>query len=73
MTLEFLFTSLVVILLPGTGVIYTVAIGLSRGFRPGRSDFLLAYSIRWHIAERAQPEAFAVLSRVSSPVCAGGE
>jgi threonine/homoserine/homoserine lactone efflux protein len=34
MTLEFLFTSLVVILLPGTGVIYTVAIGLSRGFRP---------------------------------------
>lgn len=27
-------TSLVVVLLPGTGVIYTIAIGLGRGFRP---------------------------------------
>lgn len=34
MSPEFLLTSLVVILLPGTGVIYTIAIGLSRGFRP---------------------------------------
>jgi len=33
MTLEFLLTSLVVVLLPGTGVIYTLAIGLGRGFR----------------------------------------
>lgn len=32
MSLEFLITSLVVILLPGTGVIYTIAIGLGRGF-----------------------------------------
>jgi len=31
MSLEFLLTSLVVVLLPGTGVIYTLAIGLSRG------------------------------------------
>lgn len=30
---EFLVTSLVVILLPGTGVIYTIAVGLGRGFR----------------------------------------
>lgn len=35
MSLEFLITSLVVILLPGTGVLYTLAIGLGRGFRPG--------------------------------------
>lgn len=34
MSLEFLLTSLVVVLLPGTGVIYTIAIGLGRGFRP---------------------------------------
>ena len=34
MSLEYFFTSLVVILLPGTGVIYTMAIGLGRGFRP---------------------------------------
>lgn len=34
MSLEFFLTSLVVILLPGTGVIYTMAIGLGRGFRP---------------------------------------
>lgn len=33
MSLEFLLTSLVVVLLPGTGVIYTPVIGLGRGFR----------------------------------------
>lgn len=34
MSLEFVITSLVVVLLPGTGVIYTLAIGLGQGFRP---------------------------------------
>lgn len=34
MSIEFLITSMVVILLPGTGVLYTLAIGLGRGFRP---------------------------------------
>jgi len=34
MSVEFLLTSIVVILLPGTGVLYTLAIGLGRGFRP---------------------------------------
>lgn len=33
MSIEFLITSLIVVLLPGTGVIYTLAIGLGRGFR----------------------------------------
>ncbi|MFK7792437.1 MAG: LysE family translocator [Devosiaceae bacterium] len=33
MSLEFFVTSLVVVLLPGTGVLYTLAIGLGRGFR----------------------------------------
>lgn len=33
MSLEFLLTSLIVVLLPGTGVIYTLAIGLSQGFK----------------------------------------
>ncbi len=33
MSLEFLLTSMVVVLLPGTGVIYTLAIGLGRGFK----------------------------------------
>ena len=33
MSLEFLLTSLVVVLLPGTGVIYTLATGLGRGFK----------------------------------------
>lgn len=32
MSIEFLITSLIVILLPGTGVLYTLAIGLGRGF-----------------------------------------
>lgn len=34
MSLEYFLTSLVVILLPGTGVLYTLAVGLGRGFRP---------------------------------------
>ena len=33
MSVEYFLTSLVVILLPGTGVIYTIAVGLGRGFR----------------------------------------
>lgn len=33
MTLEYILTSLIVILLPGTGVIYTLAFGLGRGWR----------------------------------------
>lgn len=32
MSTEFLLTSLIVVLLPGTGVIYTLAVGLGRGF-----------------------------------------
>ena len=32
---EFLLTSLVVVALPGTGVLYTLAVGLGRGIRPG--------------------------------------
>lgn len=34
MTITFLLTSLVMILLPGTGVIYTLSVGLTRGFVP---------------------------------------
>lgn len=33
MTLAFFLTSLVVVLLPGTGVLYTLAVGLNRGWR----------------------------------------
>lgn len=33
MTLEYLLTSLIVILLPGAGVLYTLAFGLSKGWR----------------------------------------
>lgn len=33
MSFEFLVTSMIVVLLPGTGVIYTLAYGLGRGFR----------------------------------------
>ena len=33
MSLEFLLTSFIVVLLPGTGVIYTLAIGLGHGFK----------------------------------------
>lgn len=33
MSIEFLLTSFIVVLLPGTGVIYTLAVGLGRGFK----------------------------------------
>lgn len=33
MNIEFLVTSLIVVLLPGTGVLYTLAVGLGQGFR----------------------------------------
>ena len=33
MSFEYFITSLVVVLLPGTGVIYTIAVGIGRGFR----------------------------------------
>jgi len=33
LSIEFLLTSLAVVLLPGTGVIYTLAVGLGRGFK----------------------------------------
>lgn len=33
MSIEFLLTSMVIVLLPGTGVIYTLAVGLGRGFK----------------------------------------
>ncbi|NRB31968.1 MAG: LysE family translocator, partial [Rhizobiaceae bacterium] len=32
MSIDYLITSIIVILLPGTGVIYTLAIGLGQGF-----------------------------------------
>jgi len=35
MSVEFLLTSLVVVIMPGTGVIYTLAVSLGRGLRPG--------------------------------------
>lgn len=34
MSTEYLLTSIIVILLPGTGVLYTLAVGLGRGLRP---------------------------------------
>ena len=34
MSIEFFLTSIVVILLPGTGVVYTLAVGLGQGLRP---------------------------------------
>ncbi|MFK5977937.1 MAG: LysE family translocator [Rhizobiaceae bacterium] len=34
MSIEFFTTSMIVILLPGTGVLYTIAVGLGKGFRP---------------------------------------
>ncbi len=40
MTIEFLITSLIIVVSPGTGVLYTVATGLSRG---GRASIVAAF------------------------------
>lgn len=40
MTIEFLLTSLIIVVSPGTGVLYTVATGLSRG---GRASIVAAF------------------------------
>lgn len=34
MSFEFFITSMIVIILPGSGVLYTLAVGIGRGFRP---------------------------------------
>ena len=53
-TLNFLITSLIVVLIPGPGVVYTVSTGLTLGKRvlthvgrPSGSPVLLADSVRW--------------------------
>ncbi|MGB7183203.1 MAG: LysE family translocator [Burkholderiaceae bacterium] len=51
MTIDFLLTSLVVILLPGTGVLYTIAVGLGQGMRASVIAALgCTLGIVWHIA-----------------------
>lgn len=51
MSLEFLITTLIVVLLPGTGVIYTLAAGLSQGARAaGLAAFGCTLGIVPHVA-----------------------
>jgi len=54
MSIEYLLTSLVVVLLPGTGVIYTLAIGLGRGMR---ASFFAAFGCTLGIV----PHLFAAI------------
>ena len=50
MSIEFLLTSLVVVLLPGTGVLYTLAVGLGQGMRASViAAFGCTLGIVWHI------------------------
>ena len=58
MTLEFLIPSLVVILLPGTGVIYTLALGISGVVAqlPGAlAEFVHERSVCWEAGAKANP------------------
>ena len=51
MTIEFLLTSLIVVLLPGTGVLYTLAVGLGQGLRAATLAALgCTLGIVWHAA-----------------------
>ena len=45
-TAEFLITSLVVVLIPGTGVIFTVSTGLSQG---RRASFFASVAYLWYV------------------------
>lgn len=54
MSIEYFLTSLVVVLLPGTGVIYTLAIGLGRGMR---ASFFAAFGCTLGIV----PHLFAAI------------
>lgn len=50
MGLEFLLTSFVVVLLPGTGVLYTLAVGLGQGLRASAfAAFGCTLGIVWHV------------------------
>jgi threonine/homoserine/homoserine lactone efflux protein len=50
MSFEFLLTSLVVVLLPGTGVLYTLAVGLGQGMKKSViAAFGCTLGIVWHI------------------------
>lgn len=51
MSIEFLLTSLIVVLLPGTGVLYTLAVGLGQGMRASIMAAVgCTLGIVWHIA-----------------------
>ena len=65
MTVEFLITSLVVVLIPGTGVIYTLTTGLSQG---GRAGILAAFGCTLGIVPHlvASLTGLATLLHVSS-------
>ncbi len=52
MSLEFLLTSMIVILLPGTGVIYTLAWGLGQGLRASQFAALGCSGLKLAFAER---------------------
>ena len=58
-SLEFLLTSLVVVLLPGTGVIYTLAYGLGQGLR---ASIIAAFGCTLGII----PSAFAAIIGLSA-------
>jgi threonine/homoserine/homoserine lactone efflux protein len=74
MWIEFLLTSLVVVVAPGTGVLYTLGIGLARGFGPSVAAAIgCTFGIVPHLAAaisglaallQASPTAFAVFRAV---------
>jgi threonine/homoserine/homoserine lactone efflux protein len=65
MSIEFFLTSFVVILLPGTGVIYTLAFGLGQGLRASVvAAFGCTLGIVWHIV--ASIAGLAALMHVSA-------
>ena len=67
MSYEFLFTSLIVVLLPGAGVIYTVSTGLFEGWRASiAAAFLEAF------VEEERPFAHLDIAGATLSTGAGG-
>ena len=52
MSVEFPLMSLVIIVMPGTGVLYTLAAGLSRGLRAGIAAAFVAFGTKLALAGR---------------------
>ena len=72
MSIDFLVTSLIVVVSPGTGVLYTLAAGLSRGSRASAiAAFGCTLGIVPHMAAAIMGGSFPILVENDWNACSG--